>query len=63
MITAYELYLRKQAGELGTGIGSVLHFADDIPMAYHWLHGSQPGQQPEQPKPISGTGMSPHPMS
>ena len=53
MITAYALYMAKQAGELGAALGSVAHLADDVPMAYHWLHGTNPPplqqQQPNQP--------------
>ena len=64
MITAYELYMRKQAGEFG-GLGSVMHLADDIPMIYqHWAHGQQTGAPPQQPQqPAIGTGMSQHPVS
>lgn len=52
MVTAYELYMLKQASEAGAGLGSLMHLADDIPLAYHWLRGKNPEQQQPAPNGI-----------
>lgn len=57
MITAYELYLRKQANELGQGAVGLAHLLDDAPVVMHWLHPGHhmilgrtppPDQQPQR---------------